>query len=50
VVEDTRGDEDFGVNDTLRGQVLDHPPCGQLVVLRADQLAGDSLEGLQEAG
>src|ERR1035437_7048896 len=50
VVDDADGDVNLGVNHSLSGKMLHHAPGGQLVVFRADQLRGDGLEGVQEAG
>jgi hypothetical protein len=49
-VDDAHGDENLSVHDALGFEVLHHAPGGQLVVIRADQQAGNGLEGLEEAG
>ena len=36
VIDDADSDEDLGVNDALGGEMLDHAPCGQLVVFGGD--------------
>ena len=49
-VDDADGDEDLGMNHALRGEALHHAPGGEFVVLGVDELAGDGLEGFDEAG
>ena len=49
-VDDADGDVDFGVDDALRGEVLDHAPGGEFVVVGADEPARNGFEGLDEAG
>ena len=49
-VNDADGDEYLGVDDALLGEMLHHAPGSEFVVPSVHQLAGDSLEGLDEAG
>jgi hypothetical protein len=47
-IDHAHRDEDLGVDHALLGQMLDHAPGGQFVVLGTDQQPGDGLEGFQK--
>ena len=49
-VDDADGDEDLGVDHALLGEVLHHAPRCEFVVFGVHELAGDGLEGFDEAG
>src|SRR5579872_2188777 len=49
-VDDADRDVDFGVDDALGGERFDHAPGDEFVVIGADQLARDGLEGIDESG
>jgi hypothetical protein len=50
VVDDPYGDVDLGMNDSLRGQALEHAVSDELVVFRRSQPFRHGLEGHEESG
>ena len=47
-IDDAYRNIDLRVDDALRGELLDHAPCGQFVVLGIDEAPGYRLEALNE--
>ena len=49
-IDDADGDEDLGVDNALRGELLHHVPGDDFVVFGIAKAAGDGFEGLNEFG